>query len=209
VKESYAHHRVNATGTEREVIGVGPEKSQPRSRGPNFPTRHRQHLAGDVGRDHPERRVQQPVVDAPSPARDIEHDAAGRQVAQRLAQQSAESPVVVPAAWVVKSLPVIRVRHERILVSDRSGTPLLAGHVSSTRVPGPKPSSSALTVLDPALTRQVVVAPGIEHHERPEDLAVIAPPIKVLGDEPCHRRRFKKAPMSHPRRRQPRLHDFP
>src|SRR6266852_4669605 len=84
---------------------------------------------------------------------------------------------------------------------------LASSLVASTRVPRSKPSSAALTVigprgvcgrgLDPALMRQVVIAPGIEHHERPEDLAMVAPPIKMLRDELSHRRRVEKAPVSH------------
>src|SRR5438445_8099018 len=99
---------------------------------------------------------------------------------------------------------------------------LASSFVASTRPPRSKPRSAALTAsttakgahpasggrpLGPALMGQVVIAPGIEHQEGPEDLAVVSPPVDVVRDEPRHGRRIEEAATSHARRGQARLYD--
>src|SRR5207245_4535871 len=91
---------------------------------------------------------------------------------------------------------------------------LASSFVASTRAPRSKPRSAALTAsttatgahpasggrpLSPALMRQVVIAPRIEHQEGPEDLAMVSPTLDVGRDEPRHGRRIEEAAMSHAR----------
>src|SRR2546430_15607051 len=75
---------------------------------------------------------------------------------------------------------------------------LASSFVASTRAPRSKPRSAALTAsttatgahpasggrpLSPALMRQVVIAPRIEHQEGPEDLSMVSPTLDVGRDE--------------------------
>src|SRR5947208_3136942 len=99
---------------------------------------------------------------------------------------------------------------------------LASSFVASTRAPRSKPRSAALTAsttakgahpasggwpLSPALMRQVVIAPRVEHQEAPEDLAMVSPTLDVVRDEPRHGRRIEEAAMSDARWAQARLHD--
>src|SRR5215510_14373682 len=83
--------------------------------------------------------------------------------------------------------------------------------VASTRRPRSKPKSAALPAitsangahaasrerrLGPALMGQVVIAPGIEHHQSPEDLAMVSTAVDVLRGEPRHRVRSDQAAPS-------------
>src|SRR5262249_49140803 len=91
--------------------------------------------------------------------------------------------------------------------------------VVKTRVPKSKNRSTALTASstatrqsderrsEPALIGQIVVAPGVEHEEAPQHLAMVALATHVLGDESCHRRRLEEAATCNPRRGQTVLED--
>src|SRR5258707_1490322 len=84
--------------------------------------------------------------------------------------------------------------------------------VDRTRAPKSKKSSAALSAIKtttparrrlkcttgrprsgPALIGQVVVAPGVEHQEIPEDLAVVRLTRQVLADELCDRGGLEQA----------------
>src|SRR5215470_7658494 len=92
--------------------------------------------------------------------------------------------------------------------------------VASTRWPRSKPKSAALPTLTiasgtharsrerrlgPALMGQVVIAPGIEHHQGPEDLAMVSAAVDVLRGQPRHRALRDQAASS--QRREAVLHD--
>src|SRR5436190_1450617 len=53
-------------------------------------------------------------------------------------------------------------------------------------------TGASLTVSGPARVRQIVVAPGVEHQQRPENLAVIPMAAHMLGDEPRDRGRLEQ-----------------
>src|SRR5262249_22699548 len=88
-------------------------------------------------------------------------------------------------------------RMSRAITGNRASS-----FVASTRRPRSKPKSAALppsTIasgaharsrdgpLGPAAMRQVVIAPGIEHHQGPEDLAMVSAAVDVPGGQPRHR----------------------
>src|SRR2546421_9269192 len=53
-------------------------------------------------------------------------------------------------------------------------------------------TGASLTASGPARVRQIVVAPGVEHQQRPENLAVIPMAAHMLGDEPRDRGRLEQ-----------------
>jgi len=112
----------------------------------------------------------------------------------------------------LQHVPPVAVRQD---VASHHGEPglVVGGEHTDTEIEAePQPSGPRRVCgrrLGPALMRQVVVAPRIEHHERPKDLAVVAPTVQMLRNELCHRRRVEEATASHTRRRQPGLHDTP
>ncbi len=57
--------------------------------------------------------------------------------------------------------------------------------------------------------RRVAVVPQLEREQRPELLAVVAPPVQVIVDQPLHRARFEEALTPDPLRRQDRQHLLP
>src|SRR5262249_12137966 len=92
--------------------------------------------------------------------------------------------------------------------------------VASTRRPRSKPKSAALPTitiangahaasrvrrLGPGLMGQVVIAPGIEHHQGPENLAMVSTAVDVLRGQPRHRARSDQAAPS--QRREAVFHD--
>src|SRR5690349_5774347 len=93
--------------------------------------------------------------------------------------------------------------------------------VVNTRAPKSKNRSTALTassaarrrrgtrVSAPALIGQVVVAPGVEHEEAPEDLAMVAAAPDVFGHQSRNRHRIEEASPRDPCRREAILEDRP
>src|SRR5215831_8720588 len=93
--------------------------------------------------------------------------------------------------------------------------------VVKTRVPKSKNRRIALTAsnavsgrsgarpLAPALIGQVVVAPGVEHEQGPENLAMIPLAADVLGDEARHRRWLEETAPCDPRRGEAVLEERP
>src|SRR5215510_7245903 len=80
--------------------------------------------------------------------------------------------------------------------------------VASTRRPRSKPKSAALPAitiangthagnrerrLGPAIIGQVVIAPRVEHHQGPEDLAMVSAAVDVLRGQLRHRDRIDQA----------------
>src|SRR6266850_7127910 len=91
---------------------------------------------------------------------------------------------------------------------------LASSLVASTRPPRSKPKSAALPAiasangahaanrerfLSPAIMGQVVIAPCVEHHQGPQDLAVVSPTVDVLCGESCHHAWVDQAAAAHGR----------
>src|SRR5215467_2872523 len=84
--------------------------------------------------------------------------------------------------------------------------------VAKMRVPKSKKRRIALTASNavsrrgdarpsaPALIGQVVVAPGVEHEQGPENLAMVPLAADVLGDEARHCRGLEETAPGDPRR---------
>src|SRR5713226_2742001 len=116
-----------------------------------------------------------------------------------------------------------RARISRAIIGNR-----VSSLVANTCAPKSKNSSAALNAINtttparrsdrptnarqrsgPALIRQVVITPGVEHQEGPEDLSMIPMARKVLADGPRYRGGLEQASTRDASRGEPLLENVP